>query len=1109
TKAVNFLFEGGGENPRFVGDYAPDSHVLLNENGDSLAKLGLRADWLDLVWRSRMRISVENPGAPLVEYPLAITIDAIEDDFWGHLTNLDPAQLRLTSADGKTEIPFYIEDFADGSDLLRSCPNLSGILTSSAPLAGPFDLDGKTLAYRSMRNAYSVVFVGNGLTIDQVVAQINAHSGPLRASVVKGRLRFELEKIGEYHYSMEVPASPGPNDAWPLLGIAPGVYTENFHADPVFDAPRIGVPGPCMNLWLQAPTLPTGTTHFYLYYDYVGSSVSSKSDEDAVFRYSTPQPTHVLLSDREIVGDLFVASFDDGNQIRLGDLSGPLLSLDALIGSIFAPTDLVQGARVLTRGNLALYSDADNTNALAPLAYRGLEFALPTIRGQNTFVVYAPAGDATVRFDDLLVGTGLTINSQNIDVPAGSFVAVDFDTEDRDPSDIGLPRNVVRIRSFCDSGPGCVPQPVVIVHRGRPNATIDADVDSLVLYPASTDLWGIVSAQAHLAAIDEETQLSVFTGGNLRFNVTLAQGQTYTTGSSNQGTGVSVHVMSRINAAPVGMIQTDDRDGNESTVFLPYVELARRYLIPRPAEYVAIATTWPNTTCRLRFGTCQSSFDCVAPSVCSDGRCQATKTSQLNDYPTPNKIYFGNALLVSNCAQDSHCSDGQRCVQLRPGVRKCRFPIDLDANNRFVATELICDERVWAIFEDAETNDEKNLFGAKSRRKVVESQWPTARVTIEREGYYFPTGYVDTPTFVAQYAAVRWLDVDALVQIPASTTLTYQLDIGGGWLYFDGQAWVTTQNSLSLANPLAVLKANIGSLPHDTGQLRFRVILRSNTLDTPTIDTLTLTADTLDSPPKVVLTAPTTPVFVGTPVTLVATFSSSDDQPLPGFPIVFSQVDGPASGSFSPTPARRTSDANGQGSVSFVAPAPGSYTLQASVVTPGGTVSDQQIIVVVALVGDPDDSDDGFDGDDGTLAQDADLADLEAPDLSSDLETADAPTDLDVPDDVSLGDLADDLADQADLQPEIDVEPDADSTLDAPGGDGSDLEGDLVSDIDGADDATSDAGVDTGGYQERLSGTTVFGCSVTRLGLSPTPLPVVLLALWLFATLLSGLRRRS
>lgn len=512
TKTESFLFEGPGESPRFVGGYAPDSHVLVNEGGDSKARLAIRPDWLDLAWRSRMRIVVHNPGSPRVEHPLAITIDASYDQFWANLKNLDPAQLRVTSADGKSEVPFYLEDFHDGSDIGRSCPNLSGVISSSDPLVGPFDFDGKRLAYSADGSgSHLVIFAGNGLTLGDLASQINAHDGPLRAVVARGRLRFLLPKVGEYRYYVEIPASASPDNAWPLVGIEPGVYSENFQADPVFDLPRLGTLAPCLNLWLQAPSLPTGDSFFYIYYDN-NTPVPSRSDAASVFRYTTPQPTHLLLSDRELLDDLFVASFDDGNEVRLGDLQGPLLTLDALVGSSFGAGLLTPHALILTRGGVALFSAADNTDAIVPTSYRGTLFSLPTVRGTNVFHVHAPEGDAEVRFDDLLAGTGSTIGPKTVFVPAGGVVEVEFDTEDRNPSDIALPRNIVWIRSICGTSTVCPPAPVVIVHRSRPNQTVTSDADSLIVYPASTDLWGIVSAQAHLGSIYETTELSIFTG---------------------------------------------------------------------------------------------------------------------------------------------------------------------------------------------------------------------------------------------------------------------------------------------------------------------------------------------------------------------------------------------------------------------------------------------------------------------------------------------------------------------------------------------------------------------------------------------------------------------
>lgn len=1035
TQNRSFKFEGPNESPDFVGGYVPSSTALVNAGNNSLGTIKPRADWLDFAWKGRIAIQVSNQGPALVDFPIALTLDNRFQKLWSDLNGLDGAEIRLTDSDGTTPLPFWFEDFHNGNDATRSCANISGYIHSATTLGGPMDLDGKTLSLRpNGGEVQTMTFVGNGLTLSQVVSQINdSHMGVL-AVAWRGYLRLVLSRRSEYtHETTILPEST----ALALLKLSAGVYTHNFIGAAVVAQTRLGVLSPCLNLWVRLKTIPTGNITIYLYFNNNAGNLTSLSDQAAVFTYPMPMATQLLLSDVSASGQLGLASYFDNNEVRLGSLTGPQLLLGRDGIGIYDQQSLSLGALLFSTGPLLGGLDSDFTETTMPLSFQGTRFVYPSVRGTNTYFVYAPHEPTTVTFLEWFYQFSpvLPVNALTVELAQGERKEVVFDAVDRNADSILEFRNVVEIRAT---------SPVVVQHRAPAQ-----NFDNHLLYPAGTDLWGVVSTKTHLGAIDNQTEVTIFAGNNLTSSQTLLRGQSFSNGSSGQGTGVMLHVISTKGSAPIGMLQQEDGDGTDSTTFLPYFELGRRYVIPRPAEYITIAATWPSTTCTLRWDSCTQPSDCLAPSSCVDGRCQLSKTSGAQSYPTPNTIYFGLALLAPlSCVQDIQCFDGQRC-----SGGGCRFSPSDDggAPPKREAIELSCTERVWAIYEDADTQQERTLYSAKAHRKVLAGNLP--RVATERfEGIYNRLASIETPTYIAKWVVIKWLDVGAVDNVPNGTALTYQVNLGNGWIFWDPQTqiWAAAGDDLNKTNTLAELQAHFPSLPNETGRVRFRVVLFTEEGEvSPSIDTLSLQTEELENAPLVTIAVPADPVGTGVPQTIVGRVTSDAGEPVKGLRLTFT-VSGPG-GSFNVVTG--ITDENGKVTVSYTPTAPGTHTLKTSVNTGSGAIAATGDLTVLGVVVEP-----GPDANDGDTVIDA--SDTEQPDTDA----------ITSPDALTGGDGDADI-------------------VSAPDADGQ---------IDGAGEVALDGDAGHVVRERRLSGTTVFGCQQTPAGTEPTPLYGLLLLALVF-----------
>ncbi len=201
--------------------------------------------------------------------------------------------------------------------------------------------------------------------------------------------------------------------------------------------------------------------------------------------------------------------------------------------------------------------------------------------------------------------------------------------------------------------------PILVQHKGYEG---DDARYSYPVPPAALEAWGFRSKRILVGAPGEQgadIDLYASDGDSTGKSISGNEWKEISVGDSeSEGRGDAVHIIS---SQPVSAVQYDDGDGNEATAFFSSDYLATHYVLPVASQYVAVLCTQANTVITL-----YEDASTADERVChSDGT-------------VPGKAYFGSS------------SDG----------------VHMAAGTRIEATKP-----VYLIYEDAGTNDEKNLLG--------------------------------------------------------------------------------------------------------------------------------------------------------------------------------------------------------------------------------------------------------------------------------------------------------------------------------------------------------------------------------------------------------------
>ncbi|MGB5441567.1 MAG: FG-GAP-like repeat-containing protein, partial [Gammaproteobacteria bacterium] len=200
--------------------------------------------------------------------------------------------------------------------------------------------------------------------------------------------------------------------------------------------------------------------------------------------------------------------------------------------------------------------------------------------------------------------------------------------------------------------------PILVAHKGYD------DNDARYAYPvppAAAEVWGFRSKRILVGAAGTSANVDLYASSGDSKDKLIDQYKYKDIGvgdNDSEGRGDAVHVISD---QPVSAVQFDDGDGREATAFFSSDYLATHFALPVDTRYVAVLCTQTNTVITLyEDGYNPDQRPCSAGGL------------------TPGKVYFGSS------------SDG---VHMRTGAR------------------IEASRPVYLIYEDAATDDEKNLLG--------------------------------------------------------------------------------------------------------------------------------------------------------------------------------------------------------------------------------------------------------------------------------------------------------------------------------------------------------------------------------------------------------------
>jgi hypothetical protein len=201
--------------------------------------------------------------------------------------------------------------------------------------------------------------------------------------------------------------------------------------------------------------------------------------------------------------------------------------------------------------------------------------------------------------------------------------------------------------------------PILATHSANQNG------NNYPLPPASNDLWGVRSAKAYVAALEDSSEINIYSNTGAVRSVILDAGEVHFinfSSSASDGRGSAYYLKSN---KPIAAIQTADSDGSESTGFWSSEYFSENYILPVNTQYVAVVCSNVDTTITLYDET---------NSTTEVAQCTASGT-------TPGKAYFGSPVDGANISKGS---------------------------------TIMATAPIYLIYEAAETDEERNLVGTSN-----------------------------------------------------------------------------------------------------------------------------------------------------------------------------------------------------------------------------------------------------------------------------------------------------------------------------------------------------------------------------------------------------------
>ncbi len=413
-------------------------------------------------------------------------------------------------------------------------------------------------------------------------------------------------------------------------------------------------------IWVKVPTIPPSsvTTITLLYGNPRAPSLELPYD---LFSYSEIKTNKYVVSQRSATSNLQVMAGLPATIIR-NDASGETVALNpgethTFLSNTLSPTTSFSSNKPLCS---AFITDVSET--LVPLSFASTRFVYPAQRNTPQIDILSPFTDTSLTISVYLT-TGTLSSSVTTQVARGESLHYTI---------------------------GASPRVVIIESEAPVLATYDASPsDSFVMHPASTELFGVGSQNAYVAALANNTSVTAYlayeSGTQTAVNFTLNRGQSVNLATlapypfGAQGSGPSIHLIA---SNPIGVIQQADGDGLESTTFFERTNLNICLGIPVDAQYVAISAPYPDTSIWIEE---------------PDGTTQAPVVSVQASGDYPGKFFFGST------ASGVYIPAGSLIHASKP---------------------------VYAYFEDASLNDEEQTCGLLQNRQLA---YPEPKLSLKNE----------------------------------------------------------------------------------------------------------------------------------------------------------------------------------------------------------------------------------------------------------------------------------------------------------------------------------------------------------------------------------------
>ena len=391
------------------------------------------------------------------------------------------------------------------------------------------------------------------------------------------------------------------------------------------------------DIWVKVPYIAANdNTTIYLYYG--NDQAESESNQTSVFSYTTPQTIYYVLSDRADNQNLNITSYHDGNNVTIGSNSQIINKQEVKTFSSVSQWDMINITYPIEGKPLV-----DTTDTIAPISFAGKKFGYPVSRDSDVWNVYSPFDDANVTIYNY-TSTGTLSSVQSFYIKKGENQSINY--------------NVSRF--------GIVESNVSVLIEYRAGAG-----DSEVLYPASTDLYGISSGNSYIGILEDNTVVDIYRSDGTHSQYTKDRGSYVTVGSGgSQGMGAAIHIVSN---KPVVVTSQADSDGSESMAFWDQKELNKEYILPTNAQYLSVACPESNVFVYV---------------YNSDGSLNSSINCGTNQKPYPNKAYFGTASNIN---------------YFKPGTK-------INSTEEFF------------VYYEYNTEDETNLLGIKQARKFIDPE---------------------------------------------------------------------------------------------------------------------------------------------------------------------------------------------------------------------------------------------------------------------------------------------------------------------------------------------------------------------------------------------------